>query len=805
MIASDGDMEEGVTGEASSLAGTQQLGNLIVFYDNNKISIEHDTDIALCEDVARATAAYGWHVQEVEGGENVVGIEEAIAEAKKVTDKPSFIVVRTIIGYPAPTKMNTGGVHGSALGADEVAATKKVLGFDPDKNFEVARRGHRPHPRPGGPGQGSPRRVAAGVRRVGGTRARAQEAAGPAAGPGTARRLGRRPDVLGARLQAGGHPRGVRPGAQRRRAEAARVVGRLSGPRRQQQHHHQGREVVRPAVDLHRGLHRATGTAACCTSASASTRWDRSCPGIVLHGPTRAFGGTFLQFSDYMRPAVRLASLMDIDTIYIWTHDSIGLGEDGPTHQPIEHLAALRAIPNLSVVRPGDPNETAYAWRTIVARGASSGPVGFILTRQGIPVLEGTSAEGVAKGGYVLGGGNPADDADVVIIATGSELQLAVEARKLLADKDIDATVVSMPCVEWFESSRRSTATRCCRRGCRRGWPSRRASRCPGTSSSATPARSCRSSTTANPPTTRPCSASSGSPPKPSSPRRNAHWITERRHEHNDSEPQPGSAERRRCLRVAGRPVPRAAAVRQPAGPDRHPHIVGVTTNPSIFQAALPRAPPTTRSRRTRRPRRRRRRHRPDRHHRRRPRRLRRARQGSTKPSDGVDGRVSIEVDPRLAHDTDKTIAQAIELCKIVDRPNLLIKIPATLAGLPAITAVIAEGISVNVTLIFSLERYKAVMDAYLAGLQAAKEAGHDLSQIHSVASFFVSRVDTEIDKRLKTIGSREALALRGKAGVANARLAYPAYEQIFDGPPLRGAAGRRRAACSARCGRPPA
>ena len=148
---------------------------------------------------------------------------------------------------------------------------------------------------------------------------------------------------------------------------------------------------------------------------------------------------------------MRLASLMDIDTIYIWTHDSIGLGEDGPTHQPIEHLAALRAIPSLSVVRPGDPNETAYAWRSIIARGNGSGPVGFILTRQGIPVLEGTSAEGVAKGGYVLGGGNPADDADVLIIGTGSELQLAVEAQKLLADKDINAYVVSMPCVEWFE------------------------------------------------------------------------------------------------------------------------------------------------------------------------------------------------------------------------------------------------------------------------------------------------------------------------------------------------------------------
>jgi transketolase len=173
--------------------------------------------------------------------------------------------------------------------------------------------------------------------------------------------------------------------------------------------------------------------------------------GIVLHGPTRAYGGTFLTFSDYMRPAVRLASLMDIDTIYVWTHDSIGLGEDGPTHQPIEHLAALRAIPNLSVVRPGDANETAYAWHTILVRGHTCGPTGLILTRQALPVLEGTSRDGVARGGYVLGGA-PEENPDVVLIGTGSELQLCVEAKKLLADKGITASVVSMPCVEWFES-----------------------------------------------------------------------------------------------------------------------------------------------------------------------------------------------------------------------------------------------------------------------------------------------------------------------------------------------------------------
>ncbi|MDT5348594.1 MAG: transketolase [Mycobacterium sp.] len=451
VFASDGDMQEGVTSEASSLAGTQQLGNLIVFYDHNQISIEDDTDIALSEDTAARYRTYGWHVQEVEGGENVVGIEAAIAEAKRVTDKPSFISVRTIIGYPAPNLMNTGKAHGAALGDEEVAAVKKILGFDPDKTFEVrddviehtrklVARGKEAHDKWQGDfdawAQREPDRKKLLDRLL-------------------AQKL---PDGWDADLtyweragiQAAGHPCRVRPGAQQRRPEAARVVGRLRRPGREQQHHHRGRGLIRARVDHNQAVQRPMvrpHTAFRCPRA----RDGAILSGIVLHGPTRAYGGTFLQFSDYMRGAVRLASLMDIDTIYIWTHDSIGLGEDGPTHQPIEHVAALRAIPNLSVVRPGDPNETAYAWRTILARGASSGPVGFILTRQGIPVLEGTSAEGVAKGGYVLGG-TPTEAPDVVLIGTGSELQLAVAAQKILADKAITATVVSMPCVEWFES-----------------------------------------------------------------------------------------------------------------------------------------------------------------------------------------------------------------------------------------------------------------------------------------------------------------------------------------------------------------
>ena len=449
VIASDGDIEEGVTSEASSLAGTQQLGNLIVFYDKNQISIEHDTNIALSEDVAARYRAYGWHVQEIEGGENVVAIEQAIAEAKKVTDKPSFIALRTIIGYPAPNKMNTGGVHGSALGEDEVAATKKVLGFDPDQTFEVSDEviGHT-------------RKLV--------DRGREAHQKWQSTFDAWAEREPERKKLLD-RLLAQELPDGWdaditywEPGskAMATRKAFGEVLNDVA-PKLP--------ELWGGSADL-AGSNNTTidgvksfGPPSISTDDFKADWYGRVLhfgvrehamgailSGIVLHGPTRAFGGTFLQFSDYMRPSVRLASLMDIDTIYVWTHDSIGLGEDGPTHQPIEHLAALRAIPNLSVVRPGDPNETAYAWRSIIARGNGSGPVGFILTRQGIPVLEGTDSEGVSRGGYVLGGGSA--QADVILIATGSELQIAVEAKKMLADKNITAAVVSMPCIEWFES-----------------------------------------------------------------------------------------------------------------------------------------------------------------------------------------------------------------------------------------------------------------------------------------------------------------------------------------------------------------
>jgi len=453
VIASDGDIEEGVSSEASSLAAVQQLGNLIVFYDHNQISIEDDTNIALCEDTAARYRAYGWHVQEVEGGEDVVAIEEAIANAKAATDRPSFISLRTIIGYPAPKLMNTGKAHGAALGDEEVAAVKEILGFDPDKTFEVredliahtrklVERGKEAHekwqPAFEAWAQREPERKALLDRLIAqklpdgwdadiphwepGSKALATRAASgevlSAVGP-------KLPELWGGSADLAGSNNTTMKGAD--------SFGPPSISTKDYAAHWYGRT-------LHFGVREHAMGAVL--------------SGIVLHGPTRAYGGTFLQFSDYMRPAVRLASLMNIDTIYVWTHDSIGLGEDGPTHQPIEHLSALRAIPHLSVVRPGDANETAYAWRTILARGNGSGPVGFILTRQGLPVLEGTNFEGVERGGYILGSGDGDgdDEPDVVLIATGSELQLAVEAQKLLADRDIVARVVSMPCVEWFES-----------------------------------------------------------------------------------------------------------------------------------------------------------------------------------------------------------------------------------------------------------------------------------------------------------------------------------------------------------------
>ncbi|MCR3753105.1 transketolase [Lentzea californiensis] len=444
VIASDGDIEEGVTSEASSLAGTQQLGNLVVFYDDNKISIEDDTTIALSEDTAKRYEAYGWHVQVVESGENVKGILDAVEKAKAVTDRPSFILLRTIIGYPAPNKQNTGAAHGAALGVDEVKATKEILGFDPEQTFEVADE------------------VLAHAREVvkRGEHAKAEWqksfdawASANAENKKLLDRLVARelPEGWDADLpvyEVGGKEVPTRKASGEVINALAKHLPELWGG---------SADLAESNLTTIKGA-KSFGPESISTGMWSADPYGRVLHfgvrenamgmilnGIALHGPTRPFGGTFLVFSDYMRPAVRLAAIMQAAVTYVWTHDSIGLGEDGPTHQPIEHLAALRAIPDFAVVRPGDANETAYAWKATIEQ---LGPVGFALSRQNLPILEGTSAEGVKRGGYVLFGD---DNPEIVIIGTGSELQVAAEAGKVLQGGGVAVRVVSMPSVDWFE------------------------------------------------------------------------------------------------------------------------------------------------------------------------------------------------------------------------------------------------------------------------------------------------------------------------------------------------------------------
>lgn len=450
VIASDGDLQEGVTSEASSLAGTQQLGNLIVFWDDNRISIEDDTNIAFNEDVVARYEAYGWHVQTVESGEDVVAIEKAAREAQKVTDKPSFIRIKTVIGYPAPNKMNTGGAHGAALGDEEVAATKEILGFDPQETFHIdadvlehtrglVERGAQAH---------------ADWQQRFDAWAEKNPEAKQLFDRMQARQL---PEDFAAELPTWSTE--DKPLATRKASEATIQALAAALP-----------EMWGGSADLAGSNNTVIkgadsfGPTAITTDAWSAQPYGRNLHfgirehamsaimnGIALHGNTRVYGGTFLIFSEYQFPAIRLGALMSTDTYYVWTHDSIGLGEDGPTHQPVETLAALRAVPNLAVIRPADANETAQAWTAALERPAA--PKGLSLTRQNLPILDGTAekaAEGVRRGAYTLveaTGGEP----EVILIATGSEVQYAVEAAKVLEEQSVPTRVVSAPCLEWFE------------------------------------------------------------------------------------------------------------------------------------------------------------------------------------------------------------------------------------------------------------------------------------------------------------------------------------------------------------------
>ncbi|MER7971585.1 transketolase [Streptomyces sp. NPDC096080] len=451
-IAGDGCLQEGISAEASSLAGHQRLGNLILLWDDNHISIEGDTETAVSEDTVARYEAYGWHVQRVapkpDGDLDPHALYDAVEAAKRVTDRPSFIAMRSIIAWPAPNAQNTEAAHGSALGDDEVAATKRVLGFDPEQTFQVddAVLKH--------------------------TRQALERGREAKAAWETSFQQWRSADAQRAaefdRISAGELPAGweeklpvfeTGKGVATRAASGkvlqalGAIVPELWGGSADLAGSN-NTTIDKDSSFLPAGnpLPEADPYGRTVHFGIREHSMAAEMNGITLHGNTRVYGGTFLVFSDYMRNAVRLSALMHLPVTYVWTHDSIGLGEDGPTHQPVEHLASLRAIPGLNVVRPADANETAIAWREIFRRHTKvfgkGAPHGLALTRQGVPTYE--ANDDAAKGGYVLfeaDGGAP----EAVLIATGSEVHLAVEARELLQADGVPTRVVSMPSVEWFE------------------------------------------------------------------------------------------------------------------------------------------------------------------------------------------------------------------------------------------------------------------------------------------------------------------------------------------------------------------
>jgi transketolase len=450
VFAGDGCLEEGISAEASSLGGHQQLGNLTLIYDDNHISIEDDTNIAFSENVLLRYEAYGWHVQRVDSGEDVIALEAALAEAKAVTDRPSIIAVRTIIAWPAPHAQNTGKSHGSALGEDEVRATKEVLGFDPDVHFAVD------------PAVLEHTRKA--VERGREYKAEWQPKfdawaeANPANKALFDRMLTRTlPDGWREVVPTFPNEKDGKPNAVSTRAASGKILGALADSLP---------ELWGGSADLAESNNTTMEGQPSFIPADRQTKEWSGGPygrtlhfgirehamgaimnGIALHGGTRVYGGTFLIFSDYMREPVRLASLMKLPVTFVWTHDSIGLGEDGATHQPIEQLASLRAVPGLDIVRPADANEAAVVWKQILAN--IDRPAGLALSRQNLPVLPAEQVVDAYKGGYIL------QDASeglpqVILIATGSEVSLALKAREQLEADGTPTRVVSMPCIEWF-------------------------------------------------------------------------------------------------------------------------------------------------------------------------------------------------------------------------------------------------------------------------------------------------------------------------------------------------------------------
>ena len=769
VFCSDGDMMEGVASEAASIAGHQKLSNLCWIYDSNRITIEGGTPLAFSEDVGKRFEGYGWAVIHVNDANDTGAFARAIEAFKANGDTPTLIVLDSVIGFGSPIA-GTAKAHSDAMGADVIKATKKVYGWPEDAQFLV----------PDGV-----------VDHLHGAMSERAKPLGDAWDKTLAAYTQANPDLAREldRLRGGHLPDGWDADLPVFETDAKGIASRDAGGKVLNAIAAKAAALIGGAADLAPSTKtKLTGEGD--KDLEAATPGGRNmhfgirehAMGAIANGMAlcylRPFTATFLVFSDYMRPPIRLASIMELPVVFVFTHDSIGVGEDGPTHQPIEQLAALRAIPDLNVIRPGDANETTEAWR--MALSQTNHPSALIFSRQALPTIDRskyTAASGAARGAYVLT--KDEGEPDLILMATGSEVSLAVAAHEKLAGEGIKARVVSMPSWSVFEKQDTAYKEQVLPRSVRArvaieqagslGWD-----RYVGFDG-----------------TTVTMSTFGASAP-----------IAKLRAKFGFTVDHVCGTARKTLAKVRGTDMTNPLQALTHAGQsawldflDRkflkgggfqalidNDSLGGVTSNPTIFEKAMGQGDaydPEFKAFL--------------------------ARGGDPKAIDiyehlavqdiqtaadmlrpvydrtkTLDGYVSLEVSPYLALDTQGTIDEARRLWKDVNRPNLMVKVPGTEAGVPAIRTLIEDGLNINVTLLFSMAAYQAVAEAFVAGLEARVAKGQDIAHIASVASFFVSRIDSVIDKKIEGLGTDEAKSLSGKVAIANAKVAYAWYQDLI-------------------------
>ena len=769
VFCSDGDMMEGVASEAASIAGHEKLSNLCWIYDSNSITIEGGTPLAFSEDVGKRFEGYGWKIIHVDDANDTEAFAQAIEAFQANQDSPTLIVLKSVIGFGSPIA-GTSKAHSDAMGADVIKATKKVYGWPEDAQFLV------------------PDGVIDHLHGVMSDRAQPLSTAWD-------KTLAKYSDDYADlaheldRLRGGHLPDGWDQDLPNFDADAKGIASRDASGKVLNAIAAKVQGLLGGAADLSPST-KTKLTAEGEQDMEAKTPGGRNmhfgvrehAMGAIANGMAlcylRPFTATFLVFSDYMRPPIRLASIMELPVVFVFSHDSIGVGEDGPTHQPIEHLAALRAVPSLNVIRPGDANETTEAWRMALSQGDR--PSVLVLSRQALPTLDRTKynpASGAARGAYVLtkDEGQP----DLILMATGSEVGLVVQAAEKLSGEGLKVRVVSMPSWSVFEQQdaqyRESVLPRAVRarvaveQAAELGWD-----RYVGMDGK-----------------TVTMSTFGASAP-----------ISKLQAKFGFTVDHVCGVARKVLAEIQGTDMTNPLKALVHAGQsawldflDRsfltgggfqklidEDDLGGVTSNPTIFEKAMGHGDaydaefeaflaqnPDAKA--------------IDIYEHLAVQDIQTA-AGLLRPVydrlKAQDGYVSLEVSPYLANDTQGTIDEARRLWAGVDRPNLMVKVPGTEAGVPAIRALIEDGLNINVTLLFSIDAYKAVAEAYIAGLEARLAKGQDISKIASVASFFVSRIDAVMDKKIEAIGTDEAKALLGKIAIANAKLAYAWYEDLI-------------------------